>query len=190
MRIELKWKYIHYDVDQLTYRYGRTHVDEPNTRLSQTGANESDTNMVQRFAITGTARLRRLLNKFISAKVEDANDALPTDKTKWGFEFNSDVTADGHALAELMHWFVVRWCVYQWCLVFAPAQAIAEKAELKDLKRDLDKLLGGGGSSMPMKEALVTPDDEAEESVVISYAPRMDESNMPEPTQGGSIGGN
>ena len=173
MRIELLFKYIHYDVDQLTWRYGKSHnADEENKEISQTSVdNNSDSNLVLRWAVTGTALLRRYLDKYISKKTEDANDTLPTTKDKWGFNFNDDVTADGHALAELMHWFIVRWCMYQWCLIFAPDQALLEKKATDDLKKDLDKMLGGGDSAMPMKETLVTPDDAYKESVVIQYIP-------------------
>lgn len=173
MTIRLLFKYIHYDVDQLTWRYGKTHnADEENKEISQTTlANESDKNLVLRWAVTGTALLRRILAEYITEKVEDANDTLPTTKEDWSFTFNDDVTADGHALAELMHWFIVRWCMYQWCLAFAPDQALLEKRTTDDLKKDLDKMLGGGDSAMPMKEALVTPDDAYRESVVIEYIP-------------------
>lgn len=171
MRIELLWKWIHYDVDQLTWRYGKTHnSDEENKEISQTTAeNESDTNLMLRFAVTGTARLRRYLADYISAKIEDANDTLPLEKKKWGFNFNAEVEADGHALAELMHWFVVRWCLLQWCMIFAPDQVAREKSELNDLKKDLDKALGGSDSAMPMKEKLTGPDDDYQEEVVFTY---------------------
>ena len=104
MTIVLKWKYLHYDIDQLTYRYGKVHTtDEENKELAQTTAeNESDTNLVRRLVVTGTARLRRILADYITAKVEDANDTLPTEKTEWSFTFNDGVEADGHALAELI----------------------------------------------------------------------------------------
>lgn len=173
MTITLLYKYIHYDVDQLTWRYGKTHTaDEENKEISQTTlTNESDSNLVLRWAVTGTARLRRILHKYITEKIVDANDTLPTTKESWGFTFNEDVTADGHALAELMHWFVVRWCIYQWCLAFAPDQALLEKKAMDDIKADLDKMLGGGDSAMPMKEPLVTPDDAYKESVEIVYKP-------------------
>lgn len=176
MTIKLLWKYIHYDVDQLTWRYGKTHTtDEENKEISQTSAkNESDSNLILRFAVTGTARLRRILADYISEKVEDANDTLPTSKTEWGFSFNDDVEADGHALAELMHWFVVRFCIWHWCKAFAPEQAKLEKAELDDIKKDLDRMLGGD-SAMPRKEALVTPDDAYAESVVITYKDDSDD---------------
>lgn len=171
MTIELLFRYIHYDVDQLTWRYGKTHTtDEENKEISQTTAHdESDSNLILRLAITGTARLRRILHEFITAKTEDANDTLPVEKKSWGFTFNTDVTADGHALAELMHWFVVRFCLWQWCKMFAPEQATMEKQELDDLKKDLDKMLKGGDSAMPSKEPLVRPDDEYSESVTITY---------------------
>ena len=138
MTIVLKWKYLHYDIDQLTYRYGKVHTtDEENKELAQTTAgNESDTNLVMRLVVTGTARLRRILADYITAKVEDANDTLPTEKTEWSFTFNDDVEADGHALAELMHWFVVRWCIYEWCKMFAPEQAPLEKAGVYLTDRD------------------------------------------------------
>ena len=172
MTITLLWKYIHYDVDQLTWRYGKTHMaDEENKEVSQTNLNESDTNLVLRWAVTGTARLRRILSDYISGKTENANDTLPTEKTSWGFIFNDDVTADGHALAELMHWFVVRWCVYQWCLAFAPDQALLEKRSMDDIKTDLEKVLGGGDSAMPVKESLTRIDDELSDEIEITYEP-------------------
>ena len=170
MEIRLLWKYLHYDVDQLTWRYGKTHTaDEENKEISQTALGESDTNLVRRLVITGTARLRRILADYITEKTEDANDTLPLDKTDWSFTFNADVTADGHALAELMHWFVVRFALCQWCKMFAPKQAPMEEREVKDLKKDLEKMLEGGDSAMPMKEALTTPDDGLEDEIVITY---------------------
>lgn len=185
MRIELFWKWIHYDVDQLTWRYGKTHnSDEENKEISQTTANnESDANLMLRFAVTGTARLRRYLSDYISAKTEDANDALPLEKKKWGFNFNSEVEADGHALAELMHWFVVRWCMLQWCNIFAPDQSALERAELNELKKDLDGTLGGSDSAMPMKEKLTGPDDKYQDEVVFTYLP------VPEDGEGEGDGG-
>lgn len=172
MTIVLKWKYLHYDIDQLTYRYGKVHTtDEENKELAQTTAgNESDTNLVRRLVVTGTARLRRILADYITAKVEDANDTLPTEKAEWSFTFNDDVEADGHALAELMHWFVVRWCIYEWCKMFAPEQAPLEKAGADELKKDLERMMHGD-SSMPTKEPLKNNDEEYVESVVITYEP-------------------
>lgn len=174
MRIELLWKYIHYDVDQLTWRYAKTHTnDEENKEIGQTSVGESDSNLIKRFAITGTARLRRILHDYISEKNEDADDTLPLDKKKWGFNFNTDITADGHALAELMHWFVVRFCIFQWCKMFAPDQALLEKAEVDDIKKDLEKLLDGD-AAMPIKEHLViSPDDEYDDSIIITYEPSV-----------------
>lgn len=170
MTIKLLWKYLHYDVDQLTWRYGKTHnADEENKEISQTALGESDTNLVKRLVITGTARLRRILADYITEKSVDANDTLPLDKTDWSFTFNAEVAADGHALAELMHWFVVRFALWQWCKMFAPDQASMEEREMKDLKKDLDKMLEGSDSAMPMKEALATIDDGLEDEVVIIY---------------------
>lgn len=171
MKIELHWKYIHYDIDQLTWRYSKTHTtDEENKEIGQTSAaDESDTNLLKRLAITGTARLRRILSDYIAAKVEDADDTLPESKTTWGYNFNADVEADGHALAELMHWFVVRFAIWQWCKMFAPDQAPMEEAETKGLEKDLKKMVKGGGSGMPTKEALVREDAGWKEEIVFTY---------------------
>lgn len=172
MTIELLWKYIHYDVDQLTWRYGKTHTnDEENKHISQTTTDESDTNLVKRFAVTGVGKLRRYLDDYVESNTDDADDTLPISTTSWSFVFDDEVTADGRGLAKLMHWFIVRFCIWQWCKIFAPDQAAMEERELKDLKKDLDKMLEGGDSAMPTKEALViSPDDEYDDEIVITYS--------------------
>lgn len=159
MEITLHLEPIHYDVEQLTHRYSEARIENAETKdLAQVDRNSSDRALVLRYVLTGTAKLRHILRDYLERKTEDANDKLPwtsdtATKRTWTFTFKED-KFDSHALAELMHWFVVRFCVWEWCKMYAPTEAKAAKDELEDMQIDLEDALVGG--DMPMKERRTT----------------------------------
>lgn len=150
MKITLLYKYIKYDIEQLTHRYGeaRMKADPDLKDLAQFGEGESDDALMRRYTFTGTAKLRRILNDYLEKKTEDANDTL-VKKESWSFTFTEEI-GDSHGLAELMHWFVVKFAVWEWCKAFSPADSAISKAELDDIEDDLEDFMGD--SAMPMKE--------------------------------------
>lgn len=167
MRIQLLYKYIAHDVKQLTLRYANARLTDNPELADQAafGENDSDEQLLRRWVVTGTARLRVVLRDYISKKTENADDTL-TDKETWGFNFTNDV-ADSHGTAELMHWFVVKWCMWQWLLQYAPSEANATKNELDELEDDLNKVFSD--SDMPTKERREKYVDVDE--IVVTYEP-------------------
>lgn len=151
MTIKLYFKYLGYDVAQLTHRYSKMRLTEPEQQFAADlqGGNESDTNLVIRYSQTGVAKLRKILGEYIKNISGDANDELG-DGSLWEFEFISN-KYDGKTLADLMHWFIVRYCIYEWLKYLGlGSEAKAEKEELKDLESELKKLISDGG--MPVKD--------------------------------------
>lgn len=169
MKITLLLKYIKYDVWQLTHRAGQVRITDPELKdLAQMDDNESDEHLILRLALTGTARLRHFLKDYIERKGEDATDELPEGKQSWSFTFRED-KADSHALAELMHWFVVRYAVYEWMGLFAPSEQAAARAELEDVADEIKEAMQD--SDMPTKERRDISDPSEEYEVEITYVP-------------------
>lgn len=169
MKITLLLEYLRYDVWQLTHRAGQVRIDEPETKdLAQMDDNESDENLILRFVLTGTAKLRHLLKDWLERKSEEASDELPEGKQSWSFTFRED-KADSHALAELMHWFVVRYAVYEWMGLFSPSEKASAKADLDGVADEIKDALQG--SDMPMKERRDISDPAEEYEVEITYIP-------------------
>ena len=166
MIVELIYKYLRYDIEQLTYRYGKARQNDNAELFDLTaleGDDTSDDNLMQRFCLTGVAKLRMLLKDHLEKYTDDANDVL-NDDTKWTFKFTSD-EYDATALASLMHWFVVRWALWQWCLAFAPSDARTAKSDLDDAEDEMKNLLLD--SAMPTKDRRKTYDEESEETEMI-----------------------
>lgn len=163
MRIKLIAKYLAHDIRQITYRYASARNEDYEKRLeSQFGEDESDSQLILRYLYTGTAKLRMLLKERIEQKHEDADDTL-AEKAEWGFNFKENY-ADSHALAEMMHWFVVRFAVAQWAKTYSPNDAALAEGELSDIEDELKDWLD---DAMPMKEHRSRPDEV--EEIVICY---------------------
>lgn len=168
MRIKLLAKYIAHDVRQLTYRYAVGRFEEDEKRMdAQIGENDSDDQLILRYIYTGTAKLRMILKDHIEQKHEDADDTL-ANKTEWGFTFKEEF-ADSHALAELMHWFVVKFALAQWVKMFSPNEAGLAEGELDEIEDELKNWLD---DAMPMKEHRSRL-DEIIPDVEIVYEPRI-----------------
>ncbi len=153
MIITLLFQYIKHDVHQLTHRYAESRTEDPDVKdIAQLDDNTSDKQLVMRYCLTGTARLRRILKEYITYKTEDANDTLPQDKQSWSFAFKDDLDeADAHAMAELMHWFVVKFCLWEWMKMFgSPSDIKAAGDDVTSLEEDLKDMTGQ--FAMPMKE--------------------------------------
>lgn len=142
MSIELKWKYLHYDADQLIWRYAKTRIEnEEDKDIAQTSAEDaSDVNLVRRWTDEGIADLKRILADCIARTTTNANDEL-SNATSWTFTLNSDVKTDSNMLAELMHKYVTQFCLAEWCKMYAPGQAEAEYSALNRIDGNLREAL-------------------------------------------------
>lgn len=168
MTITLYWNYLLYDVEQLTHRYSKARIADMETQdvAAFTKEDKSDKDLMHRFVITGTAHLRSILREFLDKKSEESNDVLPQYKTSWGFSFlETAPTFDGHAMAELMHWFIIRFCLWHWLKMFAPTEAEIEGIEMEKIEYELKSMLDS--DEMPTKQRL----EYYEDSQDIVYVP-------------------
>lgn len=153
MQIKLFWKYLNYDVGQLTNRYSHARLSEnPELRdgADLSGDNTSDTALVRRLIITGASRLSKILSNYIEVSPVGSNDRL-TEDSEWIYTFSKQLNVDGWALAGLMHWFIVRFAVKEWLKTFGFAnEAIHENKELEDAENELKQMLSE--SAMPVKD--------------------------------------
>lgn len=168
MIIELLYKYLDHDVRQLTTRYAEARTNDPELRdLSQLGDGTSDQQLIRRLIVTGVGKLRAVLRDKLVNSTENADDKFPV-VTSWEFNFK-EADADSRALAELMHWFIVRAAIVEWCRMFSPSDLSEVKSAVGDAADELDELLSS--SSMPTKErrTLISEDGPAE--VKFTYIP-------------------
>lgn len=153
MKIRLLWKWLRYDVQQLTWRYARARMEDKQPEVGDL-ASEDDSktsdNLVYRLCLTGLARLGVVLRKYIDENGDEADDDGTRKAPSWVFTLRegSDM-AGAQSMAGLMHWFVVRFAVWSWLKMYSPAEAAGERQELKDLEDEMTSALDLG--VMPMK---------------------------------------
>ena len=168
MIIELLYKYLDHDVRQLTTRYAEVRTNDPEVRdISQLGDGKSDQQLIMRLIVTGVGRLRAVLRDKLVNRTENADDKLPV-AASWDFTFK-EADADSRALAELMHWFIVKAAIVEWCRMFSPNDLPEVKYALEDAADELDELLSGSG--MPMKERRTLVDEDGPAEVKFTYIP-------------------
>lgn len=176
MIIQLLYKYLDHDIKQLATRYADARAKEPEIKdLAQLGDGDSDQQLIMRLIVTGVGRLRKVLAQKLKIVTDNSDDTLPEakegkrpQKDRWDFDFKKDY-ADSRALAELMHWFIVRTAVAEWCLMFSPNDAGAAKSEIEETEADLDELLSH--SAMPVKERRKIVYDDSPAEITYTFIP-------------------
>lgn len=109
-------------------------VDKSTGRGFWTGWGEYNANEIDSEGETFTDR------EWDSTNEETVTDALDRSRKDWDFQFGSDV--DEHAMAMLLHCFVVRYCLWQWCRTFSFTDATGSfKDELDDVEKQLEDML-------------------------------------------------
>lgn len=184
MKIELLWKWLKYDVRQLTWRYAKARLEDksPETAdmASEDGSKTSE-DMTYRLCLTGAARLGAVLKDYLDDDgVEEADDKGETYAQAWLFGLKRGADVSGaQSMASLMHWYIVRFAVWQWLKMYSPNEAGQERQELKELEDEMKTALSLG--DMPMKER--DGDDTGEDEVIIQYVPidyEMRDKALPE----------
>ena len=89
-------------------------------------------------------------------------------RDKWEFTFKK-TTADSRALAEIMHWLVVRAAIAEWCRMFSPTDTAEAKAETEELEADLDELLSR--PAIPVKERRRIVLEDAPTEITYTFIP-------------------
>jgi len=176
MTIQLLYRYLDHDVRQLTTRYAEARAQEPEAKdLAQLGDGDSDQQLIMRLVVTGVGRLRAVLGDKVETVSGDSDDTLPDasgntrpHRDKWEFTFKK-TTADSRALAEIMHWLVVRAAIAEWCRMFSPTDTAEAKAETEELEADLDELLSR--PAIPVKERRRIVLEDAPTEITYTFIP-------------------
>lgn len=160
IRIILKYKYLKYDIDQFTSRWSKMRIaDEESKNLADTsGVEKSNNDLVRRWISSAVAELKSILKSLESGGNDDSDDTLSNDAS-WQIMFK-ELDIDSKAMAELLHWFVVRYCAWQWSKVFTPDLSVSEYSEYNGLRTKLKRL--SESSAMPIKNKNVIPEDTIE----------------------------
>jgi len=149
MQVKLIYKYLEYDIEQITHRYASARITDAEIKdMAQIDNSTSDSNLSLRYCITGVAKLKKILKDYIENGTNDSDDKLNATDS-WTFKFNEAI-ADSNALAGLMHWFVVKFATAEWAKTYSPNDTSAANKDLNDCADELDELLSE--SEMPMKE--------------------------------------
>lgn len=171
MTISLIYSYLRYDAEQLMERYSAAWYENPterfNANLRSTEPDEAD--LIRRLVTTACSRLRTELHKYLHHDTGDADDTLRTDKSI-EYRFKRANTS-GQALADLMHWCVVRLAMSAWCKMQGRYnEANNEAAEAGELLSSmLNKIRS---SSMPVKDGKTQPIPE--DIIYIHYGQQED----------------
>lgn len=155
IQITLLYPSLLYDTEQLIEQYSLSWYENPEERFEANLRMQEGTegDLLRRLVMTGCSRLKQRLNRYLEQDAYDADDSQRNDKQT---DYLLKCDADGQAMADLMHWYVVRYALSEWCKMRGHyKEASAEGEELKESESAILAQLKKSG--MPRKMGKGTP---------------------------------